>query len=1008
MPLRYAFLLCAALATLAAGSVRAQTYVEFFEIPGNPTLHGLDFHDGSLWAVVRSSSEPRILQIDPDDGSVLSTISLGEAFPTPLGLTWDGENFRVSESFTSSPEIFTVSPEGAVLDQIPAPSQLSNGLAFIEGFGGDQALLVAKAHPDDEAGIVVIDAFNGDVLNTLPFPSTQPGGIALLYDGTMWATNVGDDSGSDIEVLWKLDRITGDVLDTLEVPTGAGRPRGLAYDGAQFLYAVMDEPGGFDDVIYKIDLSTEGTPVYADDVDVLDFGVVDTSLPVGGAVTITNEGDAPLEIGEQTLTGSSAFVLASDGDPFTLAPGESGAVELFALAFDYGPLEATLSFTTNDVANATVEISVVGFGVIAEPDVGVAEDEHDFGEVRIENPYGSFAQALWPLQIIGTGDLDPTVTGITISGDADAFSIPDLDYPLQIATFDTVTVLVAFAPPAVGAYAATLTLATENPNEPTIDVTLTGIGVDPEIEGGDALWTLTVPDNPNTSFDDLKITHIASAGDLTGDGNDDLIVGTENYLVFAVNGNGWGTGDVLWSFDTCTDNNNCGAISGTDGLFETALETGHDLDGDGTPDVIFSTDGGNDHVFALSGVDGSVIWEVGSETDPFLASYYSVSARFDVTGDGVPDVATGTGTASAQSPNPFNNRRVYGLDGATGEELWSRTPGLPSFVVEQIALANGEVLAVAGGGEDPNRFVSAWAADDGLFLWTHEPQTTPFVFAPYPLGDGGEDLLYTGNNGLGSTNRLVRLDGLTGEVVWQQTGLATGWAIAVTDDLNGNGSADVAVGTSSGALRVVDGDDGTPIWAVTGFTQVFGVAALRDVTGDGIADLSAATGGGRALLLSGADGSTVWGYTIGNGTLDQAAEVVAVVPDIDGNGAPEIAVGSRHGRLALLASTGDILTASDDDAIPTAFSLDGGYPNPFREQTTLGYTLPEAVDVRLTVYDVLGRRVRTLVAEPQAAGTYNVVWDGRGAAGARAASGVYIARLEAGRSAATQRLVLVR
>ncbi len=76
MRLRYALLLCTAL-PLAFGPARAQTYVAFFEIPGTPTLHGLDFHDGFLWAAVRSSSEPRILQIDPADGAVLSAIPLG-------------------------------------------------------------------------------------------------------------------------------------------------------------------------------------------------------------------------------------------------------------------------------------------------------------------------------------------------------------------------------------------------------------------------------------------------------------------------------------------------------------------------------------------------------------------------------------------------------------------------------------------------------------------------------------------------------------------------------------------------------------------------------------------------------------------------------------------------------------------------------------------------------------------------------------------------------------------
>ena len=1001
MRLRSTLLLCTAL-PLAFGPARAQTYVEFFEIPGNPTLHGLDFHDGFLWAAVRSSPEPRIVQIDPADGSIVATLSLAGDF-TPLGVTWDGENFRVSESFASTPEIFRVSPAGTVLDQVPAPSQLSNGLAFHDG-----ALWVAKAYPDDEAAIVAVDPVNGDVLETVPFPSTQPGGLAFVEDAAFWTTNVGDDSGSDLEVLWKLDRATGDVLDTLAVPTGAGRPRGLAYDGSQFLYAVMDEPGGFDDVIYKIDLATEGTPVYAGTVDEIDFGTTDTMLPIVTTFTISNEGDGPLEISQLAIIAipEQPDVFSTNLDDRTLAPGEEIEVEVGFSPTGFGRFEAFLVFETNDVANQTVEIPLRGVGVFPAPALGYAVAGHVFGEVRIEDPYGDgFGERLWPLEIINQGQGVLTVTGLTIEGD-DAFYVFDDDvFPLEIATADTVAVRIGFRPTAVGTLEADLT-AQSTSQMPSVVVELLGTGIDPDIDGGDALWTLTVPDNPNTSFDDLKVTHLAPAGDLTGDGKDDLIVGTENYLVFAVNGNGSGTADVLWTFDTCKDNFNCGAISGTEGLFETALETGHDLDGDGTPDVVFSTDGGNDHVFALSGVEGSVIWEVGSESDPFLASYYSVSARFDVTGDGVPDAATGTGTASEQSPNPVNNRRVYGLDGATGEQLWERSPGLPSFVVEQIALANGEVLAVAGGGEDPNRFVSAWAADDGTFRWTHEPGTTPFVFAPYSLADGGEDLLYTGSTQ--TTNQLVRLDAMTGEIVWLRAGLATGWTIAVPGDLNGNGSVDVAVGLSSGELRVFDGTDGAPVWTASGFGQVFGVAALRDVTDDGIPDLSAATGDGRAVLLSGADGSEVWSYAIGNGTLDQAAEVVAVLPDIDGNGAPEIAVGSRHGRIALLASTGAVLTASDDDAVPTAFALRGGYPNPFREQTTLGYTLPDAADVRLTVYDVLGRRVRTLVAKPQAAGTYTVTWDGRGAAGAPAAAGVYLVRLDAGRSAATGRLVLVR
>jgi hypothetical protein len=805
-------------------------------------------------------------------------------------------------------------------------------------------------------------------------------------------------------VLWRLDAATGDVLDTLAVPTGAGRPRGLAYDGTRYLYAVMDEPGGFDDVIYKIDLSTEGTPVLAVSPTALDFGVIDTDLPVLAEITVTNVGTAPLEIGEATLSDDVGFVLVSDPDPFTLEPGASGTIAIGALAPGYGPVEATLSFTTNDVAAPTVEIALSAFGVYSGPYVGVADDAHDFGEVRIENPYDR-SQPMWPLEIIGTGDLDPTVTGITITG-SDAFSIPALDVPLGIGTMDTLRVFVTFAPPAVGLYEATLVIGTTNPNEPEIEVALSGEGINPDLDGGDALWTLDVPDNPSTASDYPKVTHLASAGDLTGNGKADLIVGTENYWVFAVNGDSWGTGDILWAFNTCPNNFNCGAISGGDGGFETSLATGTDLDGDGIPDVVFSTDGGSDHVYALSGADGSILWEHGDDSDPYLAPYYSLSSRFDVSGDGIPEVLTGTGSASANSPDPYNHRRLYLLDGATGAVLWSVSVGLPTFVTHQLRRSDGSVLHAAGGGEDAAMFVRAYA-EDGQLLWSHDAQTTPFVMAPYEREDGGEDLLYTGLTISG--NRLVRLDGETGEVVWQRAGLGVGWALALPGDLNGNGTADVVGGFSTGEILAFDGGDGSSIWGNTGFVQVFGVDALRDVTGDGIPDVVSASGNGRAQLHSGADGTVVWSYGIGNGTLDQAAEVVAVVPDLDGNNAPEVAVGSRHGRVALLLSTGEVLpTSGEPGAAPAAFALAPNYPNPFAASTTIRYALPEAASVTLTIYDLLGRPVRTLVDAEQAAGTHEVRWDGTAASGAPSAAGVYLYRLQAGEHRETRRLVLVR
>ncbi|HMB70763.1 MAG TPA: FlgD immunoglobulin-like domain containing protein, partial [bacterium] len=80
--------------------------------------------------------------------------------------------------------------------------------------------------------------------------------------------------------------------------------------------------------------------------------------------------------------------------------------------------------------------------------------------------------------------------------------------------------------------------------------------------------------------------------------------------------------------------------------------------------------------------------------------------------------------------------------------------------------------------------------------------------------------------------------------------------------------------------------------------------------------------------------------------------------------------------------------------LPTEFSLAPARPNPFRSSTTFQFDLPRAGYAELVVFDVTGRRVKTLVRDDLAAGRFDAVWDGRDEAGARTAPGVYFVRLQ--------------
>ena len=79
------------------------------------------------------------------------------------------------------------------------------------------------------------------------------------------------------------------------------------------------------------------------------------------------------------------------------------------------------------------------------------------------------------------------------------------------------------------------------------------------------------------------------------------------------------------------------------------------------------------------------------------------------------------------------------------------------------------------------------------------------------------------------------------------------------------------------------------------------------------------------------------------------------------------------------------------------------YPNPFSQTTNLSYSLPQTMQVRLAVYDILGREVELLVNEQQEAGIYNLEFD----AGALPA-GIYLARIELDHLRFTKQMVLMR
>ena len=111
-----------------------------------------------------------------------------------------------------------------------------------------------------------------------------------------------------------------------------------------------------------------------------------------------------------------------------------------------------------------------------------------------------------------------------------------------------------------------------------------------------------------------------------------------------------------------------------------------------------------------------------------------------------------------------------------------------------------------------------------------------------------------------------------------------------------------------------------------------------------------------------------------------------------------------EGRIAAVIEP----TPIRSQAFPSQYTLGQNYPNPFNPDTEIKYGLAAGGPVRLVIYNLLGQEVRTLVDGVQAAGYYQVLWDGRNQRGRTVGSGVYLYRITAGDYSESRRMVLLK
>jgi hypothetical protein len=223
-----------------------------------------------------------------------------------------------------------------------------------------------------------------------------------------------------------------------------------------------------------------------------------------------------------------------------------------------------------------------------------------------------------------------------------------------------------------------------------------------------------------------------------------------------------------------------------------------------------------------------------------------------------------------------------------------------------------------------------------------------------------------------SANRVARFNTQTN--TWSTLG--TGSSNGVSGDIF----------SAVNALAVV----GDEVFVGGEFTSAGGVSANR------VARFNTQTNTWSTLGTGSSNGVNS-GYDYG------AVRALAVVGD-------EVFVGGNFTLAGGIASTfiarwnsGTSRVEQLSPTAPKTFLLEQNYPNPFNPSTTIRYQLPVASEVKLEVYDVLGKKIATLVNERQSAGAYQVVWNASGLS-----SGTYFYRLQAGTFVETKKMIMVK
>ncbi|MDH3269227.1 MAG: choice-of-anchor D domain-containing protein, partial [Ignavibacteria bacterium] len=683
-----------------------------------------------------------------------------------------------------------------------------------------------------------------------------------------------------------------DTLFSFPVPDPNGQsPRGLAWDETYF-WLLAEPVGGTlnQRQLFKYDLGGTGTPHITVPFSAINFPNTTVGNTSDYNLTIYSDGSSSLTIDSITVSGYG-FTYNPLSFPINIIPGNTQDVIVNFTPTNYAFYQGIIKIYSNDPVNSVVNVNLTGQGVLSGARIGLSATSHDFGNVWV----GEEGITFWNFYVFNMGDQTLQISDLQFNLPEYTLDLPTL--PLQIFSTDTLHLTAYFYPTQAGTYLDTLKITNNDQTNPIAKIFIQGNGAFNQYNYGYMFWQYQVPPHPNSPSASPRIEGLKSINDITGDGIPEVIISTENYWTMCLNGAASSTSFPLWVFTTYITNYNAGSIGANfEYGVQDAIQIANDLNGDGFNDVVIATGGGNEHVYALDGTNGEIIWQYGDEINYSLGDFEAVDVQRDFNGDNIEDVLA----IADGNDQGTGYKRAYLFNGTNGNIIWEHYyPGPnPAFGKTIISIDDftgdniPETVIAYGNNGSTNQAVRALNGSTGQEIWTREMiYYEPKELLALPLQGGRTDII------VGEYfNTIHRLDGQNGSIVWTYplgVGLTGVIQMVVIQDVDSDQVPDILIASFAGnGLNCLSGATGAQLWAWQMDYQ-FGVAAVPDINNDGLQDVLAAARYGNFYCISGKGDSLFFMHSFPGDWMYS----VNSMPSIDGNFSYELLAGTRDGKV---------------------------------------------------------------------------------------------------------------